>query len=75
MDTSKILRPEQLPFPVTYDLENAINELLAAWERDDKLNIDAYLDEVEAAGRDLCDEHDMWIRNYYVYGGWRKEHK
>ena len=32
MDTSGILRPEQLPFKVPPDLEYAINELLAAWD-------------------------------------------
>lgn len=40
MDISGILRPEQLPFKVPPDLEYAINELLAAWERDEKLNLD-----------------------------------
>ena len=44
MDVSRILRPEQLPFKVTEDLELAINELISALERDDYLMLDGYLD-------------------------------
>ena len=72
MDTSKILRPEQLPFPVPPELEYAINELLAAWERDESLNLDCYLDEVQAAARGVNEEKDAWLRKYYVQYGWRK---
>ena len=72
MDTSGILRPEQLPFKVPPDLEYAINELLAAWERDEKLNLDCYLDEVQAAARSVSEENDAWVRRYYVQYGWRK---
>lgn len=72
MDTSKILRPEQLPFRVPADLEHAINELLAAWERDEKLNLDCYLDEVQAAARSVSEENDAWIRRYYVLYGWKR---
>ena len=73
MDTSGILRPEQLPFKVPPDLEYAINELLAAWERDEKLNLDCYLDEVQAAARrGVSEENDAWVRRYYVQYGWRK---
>lgn len=72
MDTSKILRPEQLPFEVPPDLECAINELIAAFERDEKLNLDCYLDEVQSSARSVSEENDAWIRQYYVQYGWRK---
>ena len=70
MDISGILRPDELPFPVTEVVESAINDLLAAWERDDMAYIDCYLDEVHAAARDLPEEDDAWVRWYYVGGGW-----
>lgn len=73
MDISKILRPEQLPFQVPPDLEYAINELLDAWARDERLNLDCYLDEVQAAARSVSEENDAWVRRYYVQYGWRKE--
>ena len=73
MDVSRILRPEQLPFKVTEDLELAINELISALERDDYLMLDGYLDEVESAARSVSEEHDAWIRRYYVNYGWKKD--
>ena len=72
MDVSGILRPGQLPFKVTPDLEFAINELIAAWERDERLNLDCYLDEVQSAARSVSEENDAWIRRYYVQYGWKK---
>ena len=73
MDISGILRPEQLPFDVPPDLELAINELLAAWERDESPNLDCYLDEVQAAARSVTEENDAWVRQYYVQYGWRRD--
>ena len=72
MDVSNILRPEQLPFKVTPDLDFAINELIAALERDERLNLDCYLDEVQSAARSVSEENDAWIRRYYVQYGWKK---
>lgn len=72
MDTSSILKPEQLPFRVPPELAFAINELIAAFERDETLNLDCYLDEVQAAARGVSEENDAWIRKYYVQYGWRK---
>lgn len=71
MDISGILRPEQLPFKVPLDLRIAIDELLAAWERDEQLNLDCYLDEVQSAARSVNEENDAWVRSYYVDYGWR----
>ena len=51
MDTTGILRPDELPFEVPYDLELAINELLDAWESDEVMNLDCYLNEVQASAR------------------------
>lgn len=73
MDISGILRPEQLPFKVPLDLRIAIDELLAAWERDEQLNLDCYLDEVQSAARSVNEENDAWVRSYYVDYGWRKK--
>lgn len=75
MDISNILRPEQLPFKVPYDLELAINELLEGLKRDDVLNLDCYLDEVQASVRSVSEENDAWIRRYYVQYGWRDSHE
>lgn len=50
MDTTGILRPDELPFEVPYDLELAINELLDAWESDEVMNLDCYLNEVQPYG-------------------------
>ena len=75
MDISNILRPEQLPFKVPYDLELAINELLEALERDETLNLDCYLDEVQSSARSVSEENDAWIRRYYVQYGWRDGHE
>lgn len=73
MDTTKILRPEQLPFEVPLDLKIAIEELLDALETDDEINLDCYLDEVQAAARDVSEDNDDWIRKYYVEFGWKKD--
>lgn len=74
MDTTGILRPDELPFEVPYDLELAINELLDAWERDEVMNLDCYLNEVQASARSVSEENDAWIRQYYVQYGWRNGH-
>ena len=71
MDTSKIMRPDDLPFPVTDDVRRCIEDLIAAWDRDDRLYLDCYLDELHAAARSLTEEQDRWIRKYYIQGGWR----
>lgn len=71
MDTTGILRPDELPFEVPYDLELAINELLDAWERDEVMNLDCYLDEVQASARSVSEENDAWVRWYYVQYGWK----
>ena len=70
MDVSTILRPEQLPFVVPDDLELEINELIDALERDDELNLDCYLDEVQSS---VSEDKDAWIRHYYVQYGWRND--
>lgn len=74
MDTTGILRPDELPFEVPYDLELAINELLDAWERDEVMNLDCYLNEVQASARSVSEENDTWVRWYYVQYGWRHGH-
>ncbi len=70
MDTSGMLRPEELPFAVPKVLADAIYELIDAIERDD-LCVDCYENEVESIARKLDEEHDMWVRRYYARGGWR----
>lgn len=72
MDVSMILRPEELPFPVTDDVRDRINDLLDAMEREDREFIDCYYDELDGSARDLPHENDMWIRRYYLEGGWTK---
>jgi len=72
MDTSSILGPERLPLEVPEDLKLAIDELIAAFGRDDFLNLDCYLDEVKGAARSVSEENDAWVRRYYVRYGWRK---
>ena len=71
MDTSAILRPEELPFPVPKMLADDINALIAAIERDD-LNVDCYENEVESCARKLNEEQGMWVRRYYCRGGWQR---
>lgn len=66
MDTSKILRPEELPFHCQEHLVIAINELIDALGRDDKLSLDACLDEVEGSARGVSEENDAWIRSYFI---------
>lgn len=73
MDVTNILRPEQLPFDVPPDLDLAITELIDALERDDRLNLDCYLDEVQSSARSVSEENDAWIRRYYVEYGWRDD--
>lgn len=73
MNTKGILRPNELPFKVPPDLEFAINELLAAWERDEERDLDCYLDEVQGSARSVSEDNDRWICNYYLLGGWRKD--
>jgi hypothetical protein len=74
MDVSSIMRPNELPFEVPYDLERAINELIDALERED-MALGMYLDEVEGSARMVSEENDDWIRQYYVKWGWRKQQK
>ena len=72
MNIDRILRPEQLPFYVPDFLATSINNLIDALERDDK-DLDAYLDEVLGSARGVREEHDAWLRAYYVRWGWMKE--
>ena len=74
MDTSRMLRPEELPFPVPQALAEDIYALIDAIERDD-LCVDCYENEVESGARALDEEQDMWIRRYYARGGWRREYE
>lgn len=73
MDVSRILRPEQLPFSVPEYLAADINALIAALERDDDLNLDCYLNEVQGSARGVSEENDAWIRQYYVQFGWMND--
>lgn len=70
MDTSGILRPEELPFPIPQILAGDIHALIDAIERDD-LCVDCYENEVESCARRLDEEHDVWTRRYHARGGWR----
>ena len=72
MNTKSILRPNELPFECPDLLANDINELLAAMERDD-INLDCYMDEVQSSAREVSEENDAWVCEYYLYGGWRKD--
>lgn len=75
MDISKMLKPEELPFPVSEQLASDINALREAYACDSE-DLDAYLDEVEGSARDCrTDEEDMWIRRYYVLGDWMKSNE
>lgn len=71
MDTGGILRPDELPFECPKLLADAINELLSAMERDD-IDLDCYMDEVQSSAREVSEENDAWVCEYYLYGGWRK---
>ena len=73
MNTKGILRPDELPFECPLDLEIAINNLIDAWERDDDLNLDCYMDEVQGSASSVSEENDAWVCEYYLYGGWRKD--
>lgn len=72
MNTKGILRPDELPFECPELLANDINSLLAAMERDD-INLDCYMDEVQGSAREVSEENDAWVCEYYLYGGWRKD--
>lgn len=72
MNTKGILRPDELPFECPELLANDINALLAAMERDD-INLDCYMDEVQGSAREVSEENDAWVCEYYLYGGWRKD--
>ena len=72
MDVSGMLRPEQLDFEVPEELSHAIDELIAALARDDRTNLDCYLDEVQGAARSVPEDDDAWVRWYYCDFGWRK---
>lgn len=73
MNTKGILRPNELPFECPLDLEIAINDLIAVWERDERLNLDCYMDEVQGSARSVSEENDEWVCNYYLYGGCWKD--
>lgn len=72
MDTSKILRPSELPFKVHPICAETIEELIDALSRDDP-DIDCYLMEVLGWARAQTEEEDAWIREYYVNWGWRRD--
>ena len=46
--------------------------LIAALARDERLNLDCYLDEVQGAARSAPEDDDAWVRWYYCDFGWRK---
>lgn len=71
MDTSSILRPEQLPFAVSGYVRKEIYDLLEAMERDD-INVDCYQMELQGTLRDLGPDLDMLCRNYYINGFWHQ---
>lgn len=73
MDTSTILRPEQLPFDVDEQLAHDINGLITAIENDDWMTVDAWQDEVHGSARGLSEENDAWVRWYYSDNGWMTE--
>lgn len=75
MDVSGILRPEQLGFEVPEELADAIDALIDALARDERLSLDCYLDEVQAAARGVSEEDDAWVRWYYCDYGWRKRRR
>ena len=72
MDVSGIMRPEELDFEVPEELAHAIDELIAALARDDQMNLDCDLNEVEGAARSVSEDDDAWVRWYYCDFGWRK---
>lgn len=72
LNTKGILRPNELPFECPDLLANDINELLAAMERDD-INLDCYMDEVQSSAREVSEENDAWVCEYYLYGGYRTD--
>lgn len=75
MNIKGILRPEELPFECPDMLASDINALLDAMERDDFLNLDCYMNEVQSSAREIDEENDAWICNYYLYGGYKEDLK
>ena len=74
MNIDGIKKPEDLPFDVPNSLAKDINALIDAMHRDDP-DLDCYQDEVHGSARSVEEEYDMWIREYYLNGGWRKDVK
>ena len=72
MNVKGIKRAEDWDFPMPEFLEDAINNLVDAWARDDE-NIDCYLDEVHGCARGVDEYHDAILRDYYTRGGWRDD--
>lgn len=69
MDISNILKPDELPFPITDQVRKSIEAVLKALEEGDP-DLPFYEMELESDARDLCEENDMWIRRYYLEGGY-----
>ena len=73
MNVKGIKRPKDLHFEVPEALADAINDLIDAMERDDRLFLDCFMDEVEGRARMVKEEYDDWIYNYYLNGGWHAD--
>lgn len=72
MNVRGIRRSGDWPFPMPEFTANAIDELVDAWERDDR-DIDCYMDEVEGCARGVSPERDRQIYEYYLMGGYRSD--
>lgn len=65
------LRADDLPFPITEDVREWVNNLVDAFARDDHM-LDCYTDEVHAAGRSIDEADEEWLHEYYyLRGKWR----
>lgn len=69
MDISHIKTPDKLPFPVTEQVRKSIEAVLRALEEQDP-DLPFYEMELESDARDLSEDRDMWIRRYYLEGGY-----
>lgn len=72
MDVSGIRKPGEWPFPIPEITADAIDEYIAAYERDD-IYLGDYYDDLDGATREMDDpDEEDQVRAYYLLDGWRR---
>ena len=72
-DFSNVKRSRDWRIYLSSESAEAIDDLVAAIERQDLMNFDLYLEDCAASFRTQSPEDEAELRNYYLAGGWKTD--